>query len=233
MEQDINGGGRKIYRKGGDMGRIIISAAILAALLLGSILVSGCTGDGGGSQPPASIVTMTTRRPATPVPETMEPPATVTGVTSVPTSTTMATIPEQTPGSIIQDESALLITGDVMGYRSQNGGYIDEIRFTVVKAPRAGEVTLDVTNTQIVFTKDNTQYAVNYLLLSGDLNGDRILDPGETVLVSIPLQPPNVIYTNQRFTMAIKTPPYQPVVVSAKAPPVLTTDPMVLASASS
>jgi hypothetical protein len=119
----------------------------------------------------------------------------------------------------------------MMGLRSAGGAFIDEIRFQAVKAPRAETVTFEVPNTQIVFSKSGVEFAVNYFPLSGDVNGDRILDEGEIFLVSIPLQPPNVIYRNQAFTMAIKTPPYQPVLVSAAAPPVLTADPMILARA--
>jgi hypothetical protein len=38
-----------------------------------------------------------------------------------------------------------------------------------------------------------------------------------------------VIYTNEKFTMAIKTPPYAQVLVTSSAPPALSNDPMILA----
>ena len=85
----------------------------------------------------------------------------------------------------------------------------------------------------MIFTKGGSQFGVNYLVLSGDMNGNRILEEGETFRVSVPLQPPNVIYPNERFTMAIKTPPSPQVLVSATAPPNLATSPVTLARASS
>jgi hypothetical protein len=202
------------------------AAAVLLVLVVGSILASGCTGNSGGQQPPASVMTIPTRRTVTPVPETPAPVITVTTVLP-----TRVVTPAWTPGSIIQDGTALLIQGDVEGLKYPTANYIDEIRFTVVKSPRADEVPLDTIYTQIVFTKSGMPYTVNYLPVSGDLNRDRVLDEGETILISIPLQPPNVIYANEKFTMAIKTPPYAQVLVTASAPPVLSNDPMILARA--
>jgi hypothetical protein len=218
-----------IYREGADMGRLIASAAVLGLLVLCSILISGCTGDHVPPQPPASTLTIPTTRPVTPVPLTT-PPVQTTTIFIPPTA---EVTPVWTPGSIAQEGTAILIRGDVLGYKSTTSGYIDEIRFTVVKAPRVDPVTLDIPETQIVFTKGGTQFAANYLVISGDENADRILGDGEAFLVSVPLQPPNVIYTNQKFTMAVKTPPYPQVVVTAISPPVLTADPMVLAQGSS
>ena len=201
-------------------------AAALAVLVVASILASGCTGSSGGPQPPASVITIPTKRPTTPITETPVTATTVTTATPAPVVT-----PAWTPGSIVQDGTALLIRGDVRGYKYPTANYIDEIRFTVVTAPRADEVPLDTLYTQIVFTKSGTPYTANYLPVSGDLNNDRVLDKGETILLSIPLQPPNVIYANEKFTMAIKTPPYAQVLVTSSAPPVLSADPMVLARA--
>lgn len=215
-----------IYR-GMNMARLIFPAAVLGLLVIGSILISGCTGEKVPPQPPASTLTIPTTRPVTPVTATT-PPVVTTTVAIPPTS---GVTPVGTPGSIAQEGTAILIQGDVLGYKSATAGYIDEIRFTVVKAPRVDPVTLDIPETQIVFTKAGTQFAVNYFPVSGDKNGDRILGEGEAIVVSVPLQPPNVIYTNQRFTMAVKTPPYPQVVVTAISPPVLTSDPMVLAAA--
>ena len=203
------------------------AAAVIAVLVVCSILAAGCTGETKQSQPPPSTVTFPTRRPVTPVPVTTAPIQTL-ATTALPIPTTT---PSGIPGSVVQEGTVLLIQGDVDGYRSSTYNYIDELRFTVVKVPRVDPVTLDIPETQIVFTKGGTQYAVNYLLVSGDVNNDRILDEGEVILVSIPLQPPNVIYPGQAFTMTIKTPPYQPVVVTANAPNVLTAEPMVLAEA--
>ena len=63
-EQDIKRGGRIILREGGHMARFRFLAPVLAALVVCSILASGCTGEKGVSQPPASVKTMPTSRPA-------------------------------------------------------------------------------------------------------------------------------------------------------------------------
>jgi hypothetical protein len=210
------------------MARFIALAAVLGFLVMSSILTAGCTGEKVPPQPPASTITIPTTRQVTVTPEPWTPGPVQT--TTPGTPPTAAFTPVWTPGSIAQEGTAILIRGDVLGYKSPTSSYIDEIRFTVVKAPRVDPVTLDIPQTQIVFTRDGKQYAVNYLQVSGDENGDRILDEGEAILVSVPFQPPNVIYTNQKFIMAIQTPPYPQVMVTGIAPPVLTTEPMVLAS---
>ena len=206
------------------------ATVVLAVLVIGSIIAAGCTGETGGSRTPVPTQTMPTRRTVTPVPVTTTPVPTV--ATTVPVTT--AVPPAWTPGSITQDGSSILIDGDVTGYKSPQGNYLDEIRFTVVKAPRAEPVTFEIPSTQIIFTKTGSNsYAVNYLILSGDLNGDRILDPGERFVVSIRFTSDAsqyAIYAGQKFTMAIKNPPQPQVLVSASAPPVLTSDPMILAT---
>jgi hypothetical protein len=210
------------------MVRLRFFAPVLAVLVVCSILAAGCTGQSGVPQPPASTLTIPTTRPATPVPGTAVPVQ--TGTAASP-----ATIPGVTPapnlGTVTQAGSAILIQGDVRGFKSATGNYIDELQFSVVKAPRADPVTFDIPNTQISFTKEGVQFGVNYLPISGDLKGDRVLDAGETFLVRVPLPPQNVIYPGQMFTMAIQNPPNPRVVVSAQAPSVLTVDPMVLARA--
>jgi hypothetical protein len=136
----------------------------------------------------------------------------------------------------MQAGSSILIKGDVKGYRSAAGNFIDEIRFSVVKAPRAEDVTFEIPNTQIIFTKGGQQFGTNYQILSGDVNGNRILEEGETFLVSIPLSPEgpqNAIYPGQMFTMTIQNPPQPRVTVTARAPQAITVEPMVLATASS
>jgi hypothetical protein len=211
------------------------AAAFLAFLVLGAVLASGCTGGDGGSQPPASTRTLPTTRPATPVSTTTAPVQTMTTAPVYTPVTTQVVTPAWTPGTVSQAGSSILIQGDVMGYRSARGNFIDEIRFSVVLAPRAEPVTFEIPNTQIIFTKQGTpQFGVNYLPISGDLNGDGKLDTGETIRVSIPLSSESAqyaIYPGQKFTMAIKNPPQPQVLVTTEAPPVLTTDPMVLARA--
>ena len=94
----------------------------------------------------------------------------------------------------------------------------------MAKAPRAEPVTFEVPNTQIIFSKGGQQFGVNYLILSGDVNGNRILEDGETFEVSIPFtseSPQYEIYAGQKFTMAIKNPPQPQVTVTTEAPPVL------------
>ena len=206
------------------------ATVVLAMVVIGSILAAGCTGEQGGSPTTAPTPTMPTRRTVTPVPVTTTPVQTM--ATTVPVTTVVP--PAWMPGSITQEGSSILIDGAVMGYKSSQGNYLDEIRFTVVLAPRAEPVTFEIPETQIIFTKTGSNpYAVNYLILSGDLNGDRILDPGERFVVSIRFTSDAsqyAIYAGQQFTMAIKNPPRPQVYVSASAPPVLTSDPMVLAT---
>jgi hypothetical protein len=205
-------------------------AVFLVVLLVGSILVSGCTGEKGGSQPPASIVTVTTRKPVTPVATTPAPVPTATS--AAPTVPPVGT-PAWAPGDVIQGDGTVLITGNVVGLRSPLGNFIDEIRFTVVKAPRVEPVTFEIPNAQIIFTKYGQQFGTNYQILrqTGG-NGDAILEEGESFDVSVPIQTPYELYPGQKFTMAIKIPQTQ-VTVSSSAPPVLTTEPMILALATS
>ncbi|MDD1665202.1 MAG: hypothetical protein LUQ32_07580, partial [Methanomicrobiales archaeon] len=85
-------------------------------------------------------------------------------------------------------------------------------------------------------TKGGQPYTVNYLILSGDVNGNRILEDGETFLVSIPFtseSPQYEIYAGEKFTMTIQNPPQSRVIVTTQAPSVLTDKPMVLARAAS
>jgi len=208
---------------------------VLAMFVAGAVFAAGCTGEKGQSQPPASLLTPTTRPPITPAPTTPGHVTATTTAAPVPPVTTVTTPPVYVPGTVSQEGSAILIDGDVTGYKSSRGDFIDEIRFMVRLAPRAEPVTFDVPNTQIIFTRAGIpQYGVNYLVLSGDENGNRILEPNETFLVSIPLSPESPqyeIYAGEEFTMAIKNPPNPQVTVITSAPPVLTADPMVLASA--
>ena len=203
-------------------------AAVFASLMICSILSSGCTGQTGETQPPASTLTIPTTRPATPVPVTstpFQPETTTNPLTPVVT-------PEWTPGTVAQDGAAVLITGDVVGLKSASAGFIDVIQFRVVKAPRAEPVTFEIPNTQIIFTKGGVQFGVNYQITGRQNdNGDLILDDGESFVISIPIQPPYEIYPGQKFTMAIKNPPQPQVTVTTEAPPVLTDKPMVLAQA--
>jgi hypothetical protein len=134
------------------------------------------------------------------------------------------------PGTVAQSGTAVLITGDIVGLKSARGPFIDAIQFTVVKAPRVDPVTFDIPNTQIIFTKSGKQFGSNYQILSGDENGDHILDEGESFVVLVHILPPYEIYAGQNFIMASQTPPTQ-VIVTAEAPPVLTDQPMVLATA--
>jgi hypothetical protein len=205
------------------------TAAAFSVFMACLILSCGCTGQQGETQPPASTLTLPTTRPATPTPVTPTP---VQTVTTVPAATTIVT-PGYTPGTITQAGSAILIKGDVVGYRAAAGNYIDEIRFNIVKDPRAEPVTFEIPNTQIIFTKGGVHFGVNYLILSGDMNGNTILEDGETFLVSIPLAAPNLIYAGQTFTIAIQNPPQQQVIVTTQAPSVLSDQPMILARAAS
>jgi len=206
-------------------------AAALAALAVCAVLATGCTGGEAPPQPPASTLTIaTTTRPATPVPST--PPPVLTGTTPVPYTTGIT--PSYTPGSVAQAGSAILITGDVDGYKSPVGNFLDEIRFSVVKAPRAEDVTFEIPNTQIIFTKNGQSLGVNYQILSGDQNGNNVLEDGETFVVSIPFlaeTPQNDIFAGQGFTMSIQNPPQPRITVTTSAPAALTDDPMVLARA--
>ena len=218
------------------MARFRFLSAVLMVLVVFLVLGSGCTG-GPPPQPPASIRTLPTTRPVTLPPVTL-PPATTPPATTTPVPTpTVQVTPAWTPGSVSQSGSSILIQGDVVGYKSSKGNFIDEIRFNVVLAPRAEPVTFDTPNTQIIFTKPGTTpYGVNYLILSGDTNGNGLLDPGETFRVSIPFTsdaPQYVIFGGQSFIMAIQNPPQQPVVVAASAPPVLTDPTVVLAQVTS
>jgi len=209
------------------MVRVRLIGAVLLAFMVCSILACGCSGQKGQTQPPASILTIPTRSPATPAPGTPIPVQTVTTASPVTPGVTLV----WAPGSVAQTGTAILITGDVLGLRSARGNYIDAIQFTVVKAPQAYPVTFEIPNTQIIFTEYGEQFGTNYQILSGDENGNQILEEGETFLVQVPIPPPHEIYSGQMFTMAIQNPPQPPVVVSAGAPPVLTAQPMVLASA--
>jgi len=202
------------------MARFRFLAPVLAALVVCSILASGCTGEKGVSQPPASVKTMPTTRPATPVPVTTTP--VLPGTPTIPF--TPGVTPAWTPGTVAQAGAAALIQGDITGLKSARGNFIEEIRFTLVKAPQAEPVTFEIPNTQIVFTKGGQQYGVNYLILSGDVNGNRILEDGETFLVSIPFtseSPQYEIYAGEMFTMTIQNPPQPRVTVTTQAPSVL------------
>jgi hypothetical protein len=192
-------------------------AAVLAALMISSILFSGCTGQKGESQPPASTLTIATTRPPTPVHETITPvqPGTTTNLP------TPGVTPGWTPGTVAQGGAGILIRGDVTGLKSTRGNFIDEIRFTVVKAPRVESVTFEIPNTQIIFTKFGQQFGTNYQIIGRkNDNGDFFLDEGESFDISVPIQAPYEIYPGQKFTMAIRTPQPQ-VTVTAEAPPVL------------
>ena len=230
-EQDIKREVRIILREGVTLIQIRFLAAVLAALVVCAILSSGCAGQNGESQPPASTLTIPTTRQATPVPATSTPVQ--PGTTTNPPTTVVT--PEWTPATIPQAGAAILITDDVIGFKSATGNFIEEIRFPVAKAPRAEAVTFEIPNTQIIFTKGGQQFGVNYLILSGDGNGNRILEDGETFLVSIPFtseSPQYEIYAGEKFTMTIQNPPQPRVIVTTQAPPVLTDEPMVLARAS-
>jgi hypothetical protein len=207
-------------------------APVLAALVVCSIFSSGCTGQKGETQPPATTLTIATTRPPAPVPVTSTPIG--TGTTPAYTVTPIVT-PIWTPGTVSQGGAAILIKGDIIGFKSATGNFIQEIQFSVVKAPRAEPVTFEVPNTQIVFTRGGQPYGVNYLILSGDVNGNRILETGETFLVSIPFTsdtPQYDIFAGQMFTMTIQNPPQPRITVTTQAPPALTDEPMVLAEAS-
>jgi hypothetical protein len=213
------------------MVKLRLFAAVLAALMISSVLFSGCTGQKGESQPPASTLTIATTRPPTPVHETITPVQPGTTM-NLPTP---GVTPGWTPGTVAQGGAGILIRGDVIGLKSTRGNFIDEIRFTVVKAPRVESVTFEIPNTQIIFTKGGQQYGVNYLILSGDVNGNRILEDGETFLVSVPFtseSPQYEIYSGEKFTMTIQNPPQPRIIVTTQAPPILTDEPMVLARAS-
>ncbi|HVP24801.1 MAG TPA: hypothetical protein VMS81_02350 [Methanomicrobiales archaeon] len=203
------------------------TAAVLFVFMACLILSSGCTGQQGETQPPASTLTLPTTRPVTPAPVTPTP---VQTVTTMPAATTIVT-PVFTPGTVSQSGSAILIQGDVAGYKAAAGNFIDEIRFNVVKAPRAEPVTFEIPNTQVIFTMNGREFGVNYIPISGDVNGNRILEDGETFLVSITLAPPNLIYAGQVFTMTIQNPPQPNVVLAARVPSVFTDDQIVLAKA--
>jgi hypothetical protein len=140
--------------------------------------------------------------------------------------------PAWTPGSVSQGGSAMLIVGDIVGLRSAQGNFIDDLRFTVVKAPRAEPVTLAIPDTQIIFTKFGREFGTNYVIISGDENGDKILDEGETFVVRVLIPPPYEVYAGQKFTMAIKSPPWPQITVTTEAPTVLR-DRQVLARAPS
>lgn len=190
---------------------------IIAGTLICSILSSGCTGGKVPPQPPATTMTIPTQRPTTPVPETPEPSpaATTTGpVTPGPT-------PAWTPGSVTQTGTAILIKGDVIGLRSTRGNYIDELQFTVVKAPRVEPVTVEYPDTQIILVRFGEESGTNYRILSGDKDGDRELDEGESFVLQVFIPPPYEVFAGQRFTMAIKNPPRPQITVTTEAPPVL------------
>jgi hypothetical protein len=201
-------------------------AAALAALVVCLILVSGCTEQKGGSQPPASTMTIATRQPTTPVPETPMPIPTGTA----PNPLTPGVTPAWTPGTVSQAGTAILIKGTVIGLKSVRGPFIDAIQFTAVKAPQAEPVNFELENTQIIITESGRQSGTNYQILSGDENGDHILDEGESFALLVPIPPPYEIYPGQEFTMTIQNPPHAQVVVTTRAPPVLT-DSMILARA--
>ena len=206
-------------------------AAVLAALLVSSILVSGCTSQTGTSQPPASTPGIPNPSAVVTPPPEIPPPG--PAGTGTPQSTPGGT-PAGLPGTVSQTATSILIQGDVAGLKAPAGNYLDEIRFTVVKAPSAEPVTFEIPNTQIIFEKSGREFGVNYLILSGDTNGNLILENGETFLVSIPFpaqSPQNEIFAGQDFTMVIMNPPSPQVTVTARAPPVLTGEPMILARA--
>jgi hypothetical protein len=206
-----------ILKRGRFMVQLRSLAAVLAALMICSILSSGCAGQKGESQPPASTLTIATTRPATPVPGTPTPVQ--PGTTTNPPSPVVT--PPWTPGTVTQGGAAILIRGDVVGLKSTRGTFIDEIRFTVVKAPRVEAVTFEIPNTQIIFTKFGVQFGTNYQIIGrNNDNGDFVLDEGESFDISVPIQTPYEIYTGQKFTMAIKTPQSQ-VIVTTEAPPVI------------
>lgn len=199
------------------MVRLRFLAPVLAVLVVCSILAAGCTGQKEVPQPPASILTIPSTRPATPVPETIAP--VLPGTTTIPF--TPGVTQPWTPGTVSQGGGAVLIQGDVTGLKSANGNFIDEIRFTVVKAPRVNPVTFEIPNTQIIFTKFGEQFGTNYQIVGRhNDNGDNILDEGESFDISIPIETPYEIYPGQMFTMTIKT-PQTGVTVTAAAPPVL------------
>ncbi|MGE5831411.1 MAG: hypothetical protein ACM3X8_00655 [Methanomicrobiales archaeon] len=217
---------------GENMVRPVFPLAILITLAIILALVSGCTGQGGGSQPPVTTPTIPTPRITTPRVTTSLP---LTTRTTVPVTTGVT--PSWTPGSIVQEGAAIQIRGDIVGYKAPQANYLDEIRFTVVLAPRAEPVTFEIPNTQIVFTKPGIpQYGVNYRILSGDVNNNLILEEGETFLVSIKFTSDasqNAIYAGQAFTMAIQNPPQRRITLTTEAPPTLTEEPMVLATGTS
>jgi hypothetical protein len=229
-EQDIKREARIILREEGYMVQLRSLAAFLGALMICSILSSGCSGQPGASQPPASTLTIpTTTRQATPVP--MTPTPVQPGTTTNPP--TPGVTPSWTPGTVAQSGATILITGDVVGLKSTRGNFIDEIRFTVVKAPRVEPVTFEIPNTQIIFTKFGVQFGTNYQIIGRhNDNGDNILDEGESFDISVPIQTPYEIYTGQKFTMAIKNPPQSQVIVTTETPPVLS-DSNILARAPS
>ncbi|HUK92737.1 MAG TPA: hypothetical protein VLU98_01735, partial [Methanomicrobiales archaeon] len=113
-------------------------APALVVLVTCSILAAGCTGQNQGSQPPASTMTIPTTRPVTPVEVTTLRGQPATIVSTIPS---IVVTPQYTPGTVLQAGSAILVQGDVIGYKSASGNFIDEIRFSVVKAPRADPVT--------------------------------------------------------------------------------------------
>ena len=161
--------------------------AVLAALVVCSILASGCTGQKGESQPPASTRTIATTRPATPIPITSIPIS--PGTTPNPSITGVT--PAWTPGTVAQAGAAILIRGDVVGLKSTRGNFIDGIRFTVVKAPRVNPVTFEIPDTQIIFTKFGVQFGTNYQIIGRQNdNGDSVLEEGESFDISVPIQPP-------------------------------------------
>lgn len=204
-------------------------AAVLAALVVCSILASGCTAQNGGSQPPAFTMTIATRRPTIPVPETPMPVQ--TGTTAKPATPGVTSV--WTPGIVYQTGAAILIKGNVIGLKSARGPFIDAIQFTVVKAPQAEPVNFEIQNTQIIFTKFGQQFGTNYqIILRENANEDKILEEGESFVISVPIQPPFEIYAGQKFSMAIKNPPQPQITVTTEAPPVLK-DSMVLAWVSS
>jgi len=212
------------------MPRFAFLTLILAAAVISLVIVSGCTGGQVTPQTTPSVPTSPATSSAITVPVTTVPAATAATTGQPPPVVT----PAWTPGTVLQSGSAILITGNVYGLKSTTGNYIDEIRFTAVKNPRADPVTFEIPNTQIIFSKNGVPpFGVNYHILSGDENGDQILGNGETFMVQVFIQPPNEIYAGETFTMAIQNPPNQQVIVDAEAPPVLSDQPMVLARTSS
>jgi hypothetical protein len=207
--------------------RLELLSLIIAITLVCSILASGCTGEKVPPQPPASPVTIPTGRPTTMVPETPTPAPTETTATPITPVT-----PDWTPGIVSQGGAAILVQGDVIGLRSAQGNFIDELRFTIVRSYRAEPVTFAIPDTQIIFTKFGREFGTNYLILSGDENVNQILDEGETFVVRVLIPPPHEVYPGQEFTMAIKNPPRPQITVTTEAPPVLR-DRQVLARAPS